>query len=127
MASAYPTTAAIVQWLSLAGVWRPGHGAPVILGLLGWLGCLIAGQAYKIVPFLVRYRASRAGRENVPLLRDMYDERAARVGMWGVVAAALLLTVGAAGGVPARERLGAAGCPFGYGVLAWNLVQVLRG
>lgn len=43
---------------------------------LGWVSISIVGQLYKIVPFLVwtaRF-ASRAGREKVPVLRDLYSE-----------------------------------------------------
>ena len=88
----------------------------------------MAGQTYKIVPFLVWYRryAARAGREKVPLLREMYDERLAALGMWGLAAAGLVLAAGAAAGTPWLQRLGAVCWLVGYGVLAWNLGQVLR-
>jgi hypothetical protein len=128
IAVGYLAVTAVVAWLGLAGLWRPGHGAVVILALLGWLGCLVGGQTYKIVPFLVWYRryAPRAGRERVPLLREMYDERLAGVGMWGLAAAGLVLAAGAGAGLPWLQRLGALCWLFGYGVLAWNLGQVLR-
>ena len=124
----YLAVTAVAAWLGLAGLWRPGHGVVVLLALLGWLGCLVAGQTYKIVPFLVWYRryAGRAGREKVPLLREMYSERVARAGMWGLVAAAPLLAAGAAAGLAPLERLGALCWLIGYGTLNWNLWQVLR-
>ncbi len=49
-------------------------------GVVGWMGIVLVGNSYKIVPFLVwhhRYR-SRAGIEPVPLLEDMYNLALAR-------------------------------------------------
>ncbi len=56
--------------------------APIVSVLwfaLGFVGLVVTGMLYKILPFLVwthRY-APRAGRERVPLLKDMLPERAA--------------------------------------------------
>lgn len=62
---------------------------------IGWVGLLIIGHLFKILPFLVwtaRY-APRAGREKVPLLTDLYNPRVANciryllsAGCLGVVA-----------------------------------------
>lgn len=119
---------AVVTWLALAGIWRPGHGVPVILALLGWLGCILGGQTYKIVPFLVWFHrySGRAGREQVPLLRDMYGERLASAGMWGLSVAGLLVATGAAFGVGPLERLGALGWVVGYAIVAVNMLQALQ-
>ncbi len=128
LAFVYLGLVAALAWLSLAGLVRLGHGVLVILALIGWLGCLMGGQTYKIVPFLVWYHryAGRAGREKVPLLREMYDERLAGFGMWALAAAAALLALGAATGLSDLERLGALSWLVGYGILGTNLVQVLR-
>ena len=128
VAFGYLGLVSILGWLALAGAVRLGHGALVILALLGWLGCLMAGQTYKIVPFLVWYHryAGRAGREKVPLLREMYSERLAGMAMWPFASAGALIAAGAAAGVPGLERLGALCWLAGYGTLAVNLVQVLR-
>lgn len=48
---------------------------------LGFVGLVVTGMLYKIVPFLVwthRY-APRAGKEHVPLLKEMLPERAAHL------------------------------------------------
>jgi len=48
---------------------------------LGFVGLVVTGMLYKILPFLVwthRY-APRAGKERVPLLKDMLPEGAARL------------------------------------------------
>lgn len=119
---------AIIGWLDLCGLVHVPAAVLVVLALLGWLGCLIAGQTYKIVPFLVwfyRY-AARAGRGKVPLLREMYSERIAGVGMWSLAAAALLIGGGASTGAAWLLRLGALAWLCGYGALAYNLAQVLR-
>lgn len=128
MAMPYLAAAAALAWAGVAGLWRPAHGAVIILALLGWFGCLVSGQTYKIVPFLVWYRryAPHAGREKVPLLREMYDERLAGVGTWALAAAGLVLAAGAAADLPSVQRLGALCWLTGYGTLAWNLTQVLR-
>ncbi len=125
---AYLGLTAVAVWLDLAGIVHLGHGALVVLALVGWLGCLVGGQTYKIVPFLVWYRhyGARAGRGRVPLLREMYRERQANVGSIGIMAAGLLLTAGVAFQVPGLERGGAIAWLIGYGTLAWNMLQVQR-
>lgn len=128
VACAYLGLTALLGWADLAGLVRLAPASLVILAVLGWLGCLVGGQTYKIVPFLVWFHryAGRAGRERVPLLREMYDERLAGIGLWGLAAAALLLAAGATGGGPWLLRLGALAWLVGYGTLAYNLLQVLH-
>lgn len=128
VACGYLAVTAVVGYLDMARVWRLSPAAPVVLALLGWLGCLVAGQTYKIVPFLVWFRhyADQAGREGVPLLREMYDERLAAGAVWGLAAAALLQAGGAVAGSAWAVRVGALAWTGGYGILATNLVQVLR-
>ncbi len=128
VACGYLGLTALLGWADLAGLLRLPPAALVILAVLGWCGCLVGGQTYKIVPFLVWFHryASQAGREKVPLLREMYDERVAGVGMWGLAAAGLLLSAGTGAGIPWLLRLGALAWLGGYGALAYNLLQVLR-
>jgi len=97
----------LLGWLDLAGLLRLPPATLVALAVLGWLGCLVAGQTYKIVPFLVWFHryAARAGRDKVPLLREMYHEGLAGVGMWSLAAAGLLLSGGVCAGVPWLVRL----------------------
>ena len=127
-ACGYLALTAVAGWLDLAGAVHLPPASLVILAVLGWLGCLVAGQTYKIVPFLVWFHryAGRAGRERVPLLREMYDGRLAEAGMWGMVGAGLLLAAGVTAAAPWLIRLGGAAWLCGYGVLAYNLMQVLR-
>lgn len=106
--------AAALAGLGVAGWLPPGVPAGRVvtavayLALGGWASLMIAGQLLKIVPFLVwlgRY-GERAGREPVPLVRDLYDPR---LGTW---AFRLLLpgTLGGAGAVLAGSP--AAGALF---------------
>ncbi|MCZ7603197.1 MAG: cbb3-type cytochrome c oxidase subunit I [Melioribacteraceae bacterium] len=45
--------------------------------VFGYLSMLIIGQLHKILPFLRWYHkySSKAGKENVPMLKDMYSEK----------------------------------------------------
>jgi hypothetical protein len=97
------------------------------LALGGWLTLAIMGQYYKILPFLVwqdRY-SSRMGREPVPLLRDLYRERRARVALrlylLGFAGIAASLLAGWDAGVPLAAVPATAG---GLG-FAWTLVETL--
>ncbi len=71
-------------------------GRPIPFGVwfvLGFLGLVITGMLYKILPFLVwthRY-APKVGRERVPLLKEMLPEGAARLA-GGLFALGALLT-----------------------------------
>ncbi len=63
---------------------------------LGWVSLTIAGQMYKILPFLIwtgRY-APRAGKEKVPMLREMFSERVSRWSYFSLIAGVALTTIG---------------------------------
>lgn len=94
------------------------------LMLMGWVSLMVVGHLYKIIPFLAwlnRY-GEKAGKESVPLLRDLYSRTAAE---WSfrLLVAGLVVTVPAAlaGAVELAgvfALLGAAGaCLFGYAML----------
>lgn len=57
--------------------------------IFGYLSMLIVGQMYKIVPFLVWYHkySSKVGIEKVPMLKEMFNEKFARYGMYLMIAA----------------------------------------
>lgn len=59
--------------------------------IFGYLSMLIVGQMYKIVPFLVWYHkySSKVGQEKVPMLKEMFNEKAAGYGMYLMIAAIL--------------------------------------
>jgi len=67
--------------------------ATLIYGYLiifGYISMLIVGQMYKIMPFLVWFHkySSIAGIEKVPMLKDMFKEKAASIGYY-IMASAL--------------------------------------
>lgn len=116
-------------WLLLApGAHANGRYVAVMVALsLGWVSLMVCGQMYKILPFLVwtgRY-APRAGREKVPMLREMYSERLARWSYAALLAGVTLATAGLwFGWLPvtyAGSYLTAAGAAlFGYGM--WQVL-----
>jgi len=102
--------------------------AYALLALGGWFTLAIMGQYYKIVPFLVwhhRY-SPLIGRERVPLLREMYNGRRARIAflvyLIGFCGAVLALLAGSAMGLRAAATIALLGC-VGW---SWTLVEVLR-
>jgi hypothetical protein len=70
-------TGGLLLGLSLAPRVAPAWAAGALYALaMGWIGQMIIGHLFKIVPFLVwtsRY-AERAGREPVPALADLYSQ-----------------------------------------------------
>ncbi|HEY8282876.1 MAG TPA: hypothetical protein VIJ28_00680 [Chloroflexota bacterium] len=68
------------------GWWLDGRTAAALglLFLLGFVGQTIMGYLYKIVPFLVwnRRYAPLVGRQKVPVMRDLIQDRAARAAFW---------------------------------------------
>ncbi len=90
----------LTGWVPLPATWWPAIGW---LLLLGWVGQIMVGQMYKIVPFLTwlhRY-ADLVGREPVPGLDDLYNRRPALIGygLWnlGVVLGAVAILAGQPG------------------------------
>lgn len=74
--------------LVVAAGWEkpPVLAALVLAALVGWLGQSMIGYLYKIVPFLVwqhRY-GPLAGRQKVPLMRELLHGRLAWVCWWAI-------------------------------------------
>ena len=77
--------------------WLLAYGA---LGIAGWFGLTLVGNSYKILAFLTwyhRYR-TRAGREPVPVIADIYNDRWAHGVLAVHAVAAVLLAVAALAG-----------------------------
>lgn len=97
------------------------------LGLVGWVGVTLIGNSYKILPFLVWFHrySPLIGREPVPMLADMYDDRRAVVIARLLGLAALVLAGAALIGNLDILRLGGA-LLAGVGVAhAADLVRLL--
>lgn len=97
-------------WALLRGR-EPGSWAlAVFLALFGWLSGLGLSQLYKIVPFLTwieRY-GKRMGRERVPRVQDLVQERRARPWFQGYFGAVALAAAALAIPSPALFRAAAA-------------------
>jgi hypothetical protein len=63
--------------------------------MVGFFSMLIVGQMYKIVPFLVWFHtfSDRAGKEKVPLLKDLLNETLASI-QFGILNAGILVMIG---------------------------------
>jgi hypothetical protein len=61
--------------------------------LVGYVSFLIVGQMYKIVPFLVWYHkySSKVGLQQVPMLKDMFNEKLAEIQFYLMIAGLVLL------------------------------------
>lgn len=59
--------------------------------IFGYISMLIVGQMYKIVPFLVWYHkySSKVGIEKVPMLKEMFNEKFAQLGLYLMIAAVM--------------------------------------
>ncbi len=57
------------------------------MSLIGFFSILTVGQLYKILPFLVWYHkfSSKVGKEPVPLLKEMFNEKYARAELYFLV------------------------------------------
>lgn len=115
-------------WLALA----PGaqassrHVAVVYAAGLGWVSLMVVGQMYKIAPFLVwtgRY-APRAGREPVPMLRDMYAGNVARWCHGALITGVGATLAGLWGGWLPLSYLGAYLTAAGAALFGYNMWQV---
>ena len=98
------------------------------LALGGWVSFAIMGQYYKILPFLVwnhRY-APLAGREPVPLLRDLYSGARAWAAFLGYLMGFIGVAAGLLLGTAPLLRLSALLTLAGSLGFAWTLVEVLR-
>jgi hypothetical protein len=102
--------------------------AYALLALLGWLGFLIVGVLYKILPFLtwLHLFGQRMGDEPLPTVADLARPA------WGWASLAFLLAgltvmVPAVGlGAGAAARAGAAGFALGVGLVLAQAGRVLR-
>ncbi|HWX22543.1 MAG TPA: cbb3-type cytochrome c oxidase subunit I [Candidatus Binatia bacterium] len=96
-------------------------------GLVGVVSFAILGMLYKIIPFLVWFRAysRQIGRTQVPALADLYSARVQAVGYWAFLAG-LAVTCGAAAfSSEVGVRCGCGLVALGVGTLALNVGKIL--
>lgn len=63
--------------------------------MFGFISFLIVGQMYKIVPFLVWYHkySDKVGIEKVPMLKDLFDEKKAYLGLYIMFAGTVAVVI----------------------------------
>ncbi len=81
--------------------FSPSHDlylATFTLLFLGFIGFLISGHLYKIVPFLVWYErfSPHVGKKKVPMLVDMVPEKTADIQFWTSAVGVVLVVLGIA-------------------------------
>lgn len=132
---AFGVFAGAMAWAGGMG-WRPPWletgawvTAIVFTALAGWVSFMVVGQIFKIVPFLVwlqRY-SDKAGREAVPLVRDLYDPRLGEASLillgTGTVGTILSILSGASGVAAFTNLISLAGAGF----FAFAMLQALMG
>ncbi|MBN2895874.1 MAG: hypothetical protein JXK05_08320 [Campylobacterales bacterium] len=101
--------------------------ASVLFGL-GFLGFLISGHLYKIIPFLVWFErfSPLVGKQKVPMLHEMVPHRAAWFGFGYASIGTVLLVLGVALGSEALIFGGVSALFVGGLFLLSNLVWMLR-
>lgn len=114
----------------------PAPSAVLWLGLVGFVGSMIIGMLYKIVPFLIwhqRFRTKTGRPGPLPTLDEMYTKRIAVTGYWfwtsGILGTGGVLLAGASGLVAfpgAVVPLPLLLCAAGSLLFAWTLVEVMR-
>ncbi|REA02105.1 hypothetical protein DEQ92_14505 [Haloferax sp. Atlit-6N] len=117
-------------WLAapLAGDRLFGTPGVDSLFLLGFVGFVVLGTLYHVVPFIVwvhRY-SDRLGLEPVPMLDDLYSDRLARLDFALVLSGvAVVVTNDLAGLSPAAETAGWTLVFVGVAAFAANLLRVI--
>ena len=102
--------------------------AVVYLGALGWVGLMVIGQLYKIVPFLIwtAVYAPLAGTRKVPLLKEMYSERRANRVLVGLGAGIVLTAAGLALRLAPLGQGGALLVLAAAASFAWDMGRIYR-
>ncbi|AKU08074.1 hypothetical protein [Haloferax gibbonsii] len=117
-------------WLAAPLAGDRLFGAPGVdsLFLLGFVGFVVLGTLYHVVPFIVwvhRY-SDRLGLEPVPMLDDLYSDRLARLDFALVLSGvAVVVTNDLAGLSPAAETAGWTLVFVGVAAFAANLLRVI--
>lgn len=98
------------------------------LAFIGFAGFIIVGQMYKILPFLVWFNkySDKVGQAKVPLLKEMFDERLAKI-EWVLMLTGFLI---AAAALPLANtllfRIGAMVLAVSAAIFVWNVITIFR-
>jgi hypothetical protein len=114
-------------------VWPPMRREGLTL-LYGWLafvgfaGFIIVGQMYKILPFLVWYNkySDKVGQAQVPMLKDMFDERLAKIELALMSTGFLIAAVALPLANSLLFRIGAIVLAASAAIFVWNMRTIFR-
>lgn len=98
------------------------------VALIGFVGFIIVGQMYKILPFLVWFNkySDKVGQTKVPLLKDMFDERLAKAELWLMLAGFFVAASALPLGTAEIFRAGAVLLLASALVFLWNMITIFR-
>lgn len=115
------------------------------VAFIGFVGFIIVGQMHKILPFLVWYNKysnivgtqhaplrilenirTRGGAASVPLLKDMFDERLARIELALMLAGFVITAVALPMADIAIFRIGALTLFASALLFLWNMITIFR-
>ncbi|MCL5960692.1 MAG: cbb3-type cytochrome c oxidase subunit I [Chloroflexi bacterium] len=124
---AYLVATSIVGIFIGAFGWRSAIPIHVHLGLIGAVTMTIVGAMYHVVPFVVWWEvyAPRLGYEDVPLLKQLFNERCALLQLYGLNAGLLLMIAGFTLRTNIPLALGGAILLVTALAFAWAMVKVV--
>lgn len=98
------------------------------IAFIGFVGFIVVGQMYKILPFLVWFNkySDKVGQIKVPLLKDMFDERLAKAEFWLMLSGFLIACAALPLANPGVFRAGAVLLFASALVFLWNMMTIFR-
>ncbi len=96
--------------------------------IFGFISFLIVGQMYKIVPFLVWYHkySSKVGIEEVPMLKDLFDEKKAYYGLYIMVTGTAAVVISFLLNEPAALLMSFILMFISSLIFAYNMITIFR-
>lgn len=129
---AFATTLGVAQFF-LPARWPQATQDGLVLlygwlGFIGFAGFIIVGQTYKILPFLVWFNkySDRVGQTKVPMLKDMFDERLAKIELVLMSTGFLLAAVALPSANTTLFRFGAVVLSVSAAIFVWNVITIFR-
>ncbi len=98
------------------------------IAFIGFVGFIIVGQMYKIMPFLVWFNkySDKVGVENVPMLKDMFDERLAKIEFVLMIAGFSITSISLPLADTQMFRAGALILFISALIFLWNMINIFR-
>ncbi|HEY5040007.1 MAG TPA: hypothetical protein VIJ93_13145, partial [bacterium] len=96
--------------------------------ILGVFSMIIIGMLYKIIPFLVWFHtfAGKVGLKPVPLLKDLYSEKAGNSQFWLMIFSLPIFWMGILLNLALLRQAGSLGLLLSALLFGWNMASVFR-